>query len=216
LNELEGLLPGHLKFKKNKTQIACCKKRSKANSLTIKKLVLSFDYLGLSFKVYDSPLPPKKIQGGQEIENDSHASKQFREVEVDFSESKVKKIKSKVCKAFYAYSKDRDYFLLRDRIRFLTTNRSMINKNKGTIIPVGIYYNNSPVIFPSQSIKELDLFLKKMATSKKGRLCRLYGHFLTKKQKKELLQYDFEKGFNKRLHKRFSANRLADITRIWK
>nr|WP_158651719.1 antiviral reverse transcriptase Drt3a [Marinobacterium profundum] len=216
INKVELSLPGNLKFNKEKTEIVSCKKRDKAGSLTDGKLVVFFDYLGLSFKVYDSPLPSKKIQGGMLEENAYLSSKTYREVHVDLSEKKVKKIKSRICKAFYTFHKDKNYLLLRDRIRFLTTNRSMINKNKDTVIPVGIYYNNSPVNFPSKAIEEIDCFLTKMTTSKNGRLCKFYSHLLTKKQKKELLQYNFTRGFSSRLHKRFSANRLVDIVRIWK
>ncbi|WP_081945780.1 antiviral reverse transcriptase Drt3a [Halomonas salina] len=223
-NEVEGsefksdlfcALPEGLFFNNEKTELKRVPKRAKAGSLHHGNNVASFDYLGFRFSVIDSPLPVER-KDGVTRENAKTAPAIFRKVMVDLSPNKVKRIKDKLCKAFYSYSKTNNYSLLRDRIRFLTTNREFVKKDGSTIIPVGVYYNSSACDFPSEQLAHLDDFMRYLLFGSRGRLPRLYTSTLTLRQKKELIKFSFSYGFNRRVHKRFSYDRLAEIVKVWK
>ncbi|MFD2190775.1 antiviral reverse transcriptase Drt3a [Pistricoccus aurantiacus] len=214
-NELSYELPKGLFFNNDKTEVMSVAKRAKAGSIQRGKVVACFDYLGFRFKVIDSPLPTEKKCNSSK-ENARTAPAKFREVKVDLSPKKIKRIKDKLCKAFYSYGKSNDYLLLKDRIRFLTTNREFVKKDNSTIIPVGVYYNSSACDFPSGQLAHLDGFMRYLLFGKNGRLPRLYENKLSMRQKQELVKFSFSYGFNNRVHKRFSHNRLAKIVKVWK
>ncbi|WP_082021378.1 antiviral reverse transcriptase Drt3a [Chromohalobacter japonicus] len=214
-SDLFCALPEGLFFNNEKTELKRVPKRKKAGSLYNGNNVASFDYLGFRFSVIDFPLPIER-KGGVTRENAKTASAVFRKVIVDLSPNKVKRIKDKLCKAFYAYSKTNNYSLLRDRLRFLTTNREFVKKDGSTIIPVGVYYNSSACDFPSEQLSHLDDFMRYLLFGSRGRLPRLHTSNLTLKQKKELIKFSFSYGFNCRVHKRFSYDRLAEIVKVWK
>lgn len=213
--EVQAVLPSGLLFNNEKTQIIKVPKRSKAGSISQGKTVACFDYLGFRFNVIDSPLPLHYINGVR-VENKNTAPGFFRKINIDLSPGKTKRIKDKLCKSFYSYSKTRDYSLLVDRIRFLTTNREFVKKDKSTVIPVGIYYNNSACDYPSEQLKHLDGFIRYLVFGGNKRLPKKYASQLSKMQKKELLKYSFAYGFYHRTHKRFSYSRLAEIAKVWK
>lgn len=213
--DLNNNLPKHMQFNKEKTKIISVKKRSKSGDLNKGKQVAHFDYLGFRFQVIDSPLPIDKSQTPPK-EKKNAATAKFREVKIDLSPNKVKRIKDKICKAFYSYSKTNNYALLKDRIRFLSTNRELIKKDNSTIIPVGIYYNSSACDFPSAQLSHIDSFMRYLLFSKTGRLPKKYSRKLSSSQKRELVKFSFTHGFNNRIHKRFSYNRLSTIVEVWK
>lgn len=214
-NDIELELPVGLSFNKEKTEIKEVPKRSKAGDLYAGKTVACFDYLGFRFKVIDSPLITED-KNGNLSENKNAKTSFFREVNIDLSPKKVKRIKDKLCKSFYSYYKTGDYGLLLDRIKFLTTNREFVKKDKSTVIPVGIYYNNSACDYPSEQLKKLDAFMRYLLFGKDGRLTEKYIKQLSIKQKKELVKFSFSYGFYNRTHKRFSYTRLAEIAKVWK
>lgn len=213
-NDILDALPTGLFFNNEKTEVKKVSKRAKAGSICNGKVIANFDYLGFRFEVVDSPLPIKN-EGGTLQENSRTAPAVFREIRIDLSSKKVKRIKDKLCKAFYSYSKTNNYPLLRDRVRFLATNREFVKKDNSTIIPVGVYYNSSACDFPSKQLIHLDRFVRSLLFGS-GRLPRLYASKLSSRQKKELLKFSFSYGFNYRVHKRFSHNRLAEIVKVWK
>ncbi|MBE0507244.1 MAG: RNA-directed DNA polymerase [Marinospirillum sp.] len=208
-------LPKGLFFNSSKTEIKVLCKRKKAGSIYYDNDVAQFDFLGFRFVVADSPLPTK-INGGVEVENGDVAPAVFRKVKVDLSPSKIKRIKDKLCKSFYSYGKTGDFLLLKDRVRFLSTNREFVKKDNSSIMPVGIYYNNSACDFPSLQLAHIDKFMRFLLFGNDKRLPKIYAGSLSLRQKQELLKFNFSYGFINRPHKRFSHNRLAEIVRIWK
>ena len=206
------ILPHPLTYNSIKTKFYSIPLRKKAGiAHPGGKLIVTFNFLGYSYSVYDTPLP-KKASGA---ENENTAGSIYREVRIDIDDKKVNKIKERICKSLFSFSKSDDFELLHDRIKFLTSNRELKNKDGDRRIPTGIYYNYSSIDFPSSSLKELDSFLEKNLTSGAGRLSRTYLAKLNKARKTTLLKLTFSRGFEKRAHRKFSLNRLKEITRIW-
>lgn len=195
LRLIKGYLPTNLFFNYNKIKIQDVPTRKK-----LKHEVADFDFLGYNFKVVDSEAPK------------AHTSI-FRSVIIDFSSNKVKKIKTKIAKAVYNFSKEKDYDLLVDRLTFLVTNREMKKKGKNKKIPTGIYYSFPMIDINSAKLNELDSFLQNIILSRKSRLGKLV--VLTREQQGELMKLSFYHGFKRRVHKRFSPNRLNEIVKIW-
>lgn len=212
---LEQALPKGLLFNKEKGEVIEVERRKKAGSVCNGNVVGAFDYLGFRFSVVDTVLPLVRKKNKTE-ENSGAATSSFRSVNVDISSRKVKRVKEKLCKAFYSFSRTGDYKLLKDRLRFLTTNREFIKKDNSTVIPVGVYYNSSACDIPSKQLSKIDDFLRYLIFSNRGRLPSLYASKLSKERKKELVKFSFSYGFENRVHKRFSFDRLSKIVEVWK
>ncbi len=206
------ILPSPLEYNATKTKIHSVPRRKKAGAVNPNgKLIVQFDFLGYSYSVYDSQLPLK--DNGSENENTANSI--YRKVRIDMEARKIRKIKEKICKALYNFSKNKDLELLYDRISFLTSNRELKNKDGDRVIPTGIYYNYASIDMPSDSLIELDKFLGKTITSKTGRLCESYSAHITNEHRAKLLKLKFTQGFEKRAHRKFSPNRLKEMTRVW-
>lgn len=213
--ELKNALPKGLFFNHEKGEVIRVGRRKKAGSLYNGKMVGVFDYLGFRFSIIDSVLPLANKCDKIE-ENSREATSNFRVVNIDISPRKVKRIKEKLCKAFFSFGKTGDYSLLKDRVRFLTTNRDFVKKDKSTVIPVGVYYNSSACDVPSKQLSHLDDFLRCLVFGSYGRLSSVYVSKLNDERRKELVKFSFSYGFENRVHKRFSFDRLSKIVEVWK
>lgn len=192
-------LPGQLRLNQNKRYIATVPKRRRSGAVVAK-----FDYLGYEFCVTDTVL-------------NTEYKCQFinREVKVDISTSKIKKFKIKISQSLYNHQKNNNFELLYDRLYFLLSNRDLKDKNKKRSIPTGIYYNYSLLSANAQRLSELDNFLKFSILNSRTRLGRLVYNSLTTLQRKKLLKLSFALGFRKRIYKKYSPDRLKQITQIW-
>lgn len=205
-------LPPPLKYNITKTKTYTIPRRKKAGASNPNgKLVVKFDFLGYSYSVHDTTLPMKPTGG----ENENTAGSIYRSVTIDIEERKIDKIKERISKAFFSFAKNSDFELLHDRIRFLTSNRELNKKDEDRRIPTGIYYNYSSIENNSASLKKLDNFLEQSITNTTGRLGRLYATKLSKSNRATLIKITFTRGFERRAHRKFSLNRLKEITRIW-
>lgn len=208
-----SILPCPLSYNSAKTKVYSVPLRKKAGAANPDgKLIIDFDFLGYNYAVYDSPLPSKKPNGP---ENENMAGVIYRRVSVDIDGKKINKMKERVCKALFNFSRTGDFDLLCDRVRFLTSNREFKNKDADKRIPTGIYYNYASIDFPSVKLKELDGFFERAITNTTGRLARTFSGKLNKVQRAKLLKLTFSSGFEKRAHRKFSLNKLKEITRVW-
>ncbi|WP_265090276.1 antiviral reverse transcriptase Drt3a [Psychrobacter cibarius] len=112
LRLIKSFLPDELAFNYNKQKVIDVSKRHYNLSE-----VAVFEYLGYEYKVIDS-----KIEGRTTDNKKNIRKSKFREVSVSLSQSKIKKIKTRVYRAVYSYIHTGDYRLLEDRLAFLTSN----------------------------------------------------------------------------------------------
>lgn len=156
----------------------------------------------LSYLGYDL-----KIQG--KGKNNRHG---YREINVFHSSPKLSKLKDKIFKSFLDYSRTKNFKLLRDRLEFLSTNRSF-KKGKGKY-KSGIYYSNSEINDSSKLIS-IDKYL--YAWIKNEGLFYLKGRCkFSSDEKLELKKINFMAGFTMKIHKRFNYIRQKEITNIWR
>lgn len=208
MKQVEAFLPNGLKLNKDKLNISpLIPKRSKGDNNN--KLLHKFDFLGYSFSIIDTPITKNTVNNI------------YRSVVVDLSSSRLKKIKTRISRSFYAFKNNGDYKLLLDRICFLTSNRDLNRKIKSlssiekSKISTGIYYSNSRLDVNSKALEQLDKFLIYCAMSNKGRLSNVAKYSLSVNQRKELLRNNFTKGFSERVYRKYNFKRYTEITMIW-
>ncbi|MDM2912846.1 RNA-directed DNA polymerase [Citrobacter sp. Cpo012] len=210
MKQIQSLLPEGLSLNKNKLKVSpLIRKRSKGTAGQ-DKLLHKFDFLGYSFSVIDSPLS-----------NDGAIFSVYRKVTVDLSRGRIKKIKTRIARAFYSYHATGDFKLLLDRISFLTSNRDLNRKIRSlsslekSKISTGIYYSNARLDVNSIALKQLDDFLLYCVKSNNGRLHSIAKHSFNVNQRKELLRNSFRKGFVDRVYRKYNFKRYTEITKIW-
>lgn len=202
-------LPKGLIFNHNKKKIIDVKKRSKSGDNKSGRIVADFEFLGYQFQAIDTFLDTSSNP------NSKPELAQFRLVKVELSRNKIKKFKTKICSALIYFHKNGDFSLLKDRISFLTTNRDLIQKSSNRGIPTGIYYSFSQIDSASLSIKDLDKALQKFVMSSNTMFSGQSHNELSIIQKRTILKKSFKTGFEKRVFKKFSPDRLKEITSIW-
>lgn len=169
------------------------------------KELLSIEYLGYSFSVFE-PIADKSLKPGS----------QFREVKVDISRKKVDKIKTRIIVSFRSFCKNLDYGLLESRLKFLSCNFSVIDKNRDQQRLAGIYYNYYMVTpSDSNSLVELDRFLRAAILSARGRTFSDFFAKTTKLQRMKLLKISFVKNFRKEAFVHTSPKSLKKIQECW-
>lgn len=196
-------LPTGLYLNNNKTKIQTASK----NVLPFQSIqpppnVLEFEFLGYQFTVCE---PPK-----------SDDRQPFRVVHLDIADSKVKKIKTRVTRALISYCKNRDFDLLETRLKFLTSNFSVLDADRERKRLAGIFYNYHRVDSnSSRALKELDNYLKKLALSGRGTVFDDFFCKTTVAQRRRLLRFSFDRGFREKTFMHFSRETLKLVQECW-
>lgn len=206
LNELKSALPNGLCFNKGKKNFVSDVIFKSLNKKQIgqPKVLLSFEYLGYDFCVYD-------------VVNECNIRGLHRQVVTDLSVAKINKIKSRIIHSIIDYNKNKDFNLLCDRLKFLSTNFSVLDSDRVLKRLSGIYYNY-PLVDASSSkgLAELDLFLKKAILSSDGKVFFDFYSNLNQAQKYHVLKFSFIRGHEKRHFFHYSFSKMNKIQRCWK
>lgn len=204
IRSLTKLLPVGLLLNKRKEQI-CFVADSKVFRTTgagscSSPILLSFEYLGYFFSVHDP------LEKGR-----------FRDVYLDIADSKVNKIKTRLTRAIISYCKNRDFNLLETRVRFLTTNFSVLDVNKSSYRLAGIYHNYHRVdASVSKALPALDEYLRRATLSSYGKVFNEFFIHTSAAQRRKLLKYSFLRGFEEKTYTYFSSQQFGRIQECWK
>jgi hypothetical protein len=166
--------------------------------------VLAFDYLGYRFNVWE----PRKVE--------QRPGDHFRDVWLDIADAKVGKIKTRIVRSLIAFLDDGNFDLLESRIKYLTSNFSVVDSKRERKRLAGIYHNYwqaDPT--RSKGLLELDQFLKKAIISSSGRIFDRFYSKTTDKQRRRLLSNSFKRGFIDKIYLHFSRDELIEIQRCW-
>ena len=161
----------------------------------------SFDFLGYRFAVdrpYRRPSDKKIV----------------RNVTLDISEKKVKKIKSRVALSLVNFANDKNYARLHARIRLLTSNFNFVDRRTAVRRVAGIYFNYALIDSDtSVALRDLDAFLRNSLMSNHPRN-RLYPA-LTLLQRLSLARLTFSTGFRQKRFFAFGPVQLVELTSCW-
>lgn len=204
LKKLKNKLPSGLQFNESKQRVQCVKERVSPEKTPSGSAVISFGYLGYSFDV----LEPKRV-------NDVQPNKHFRDVLVNISKDKKTRYKTRICRSFLEFSKNHDFDLLYDRLKFLTSNFSVKDLNTGKRRLAGIYYNYPHISSDASSLLELEKFLRDAIRSAHGRVFSRSSTALTSRHKRKLLTLSFIRGHKDCTFAHFHASRIHAIQGCW-
>jgi len=167
----------------------------------IRKKLITFNFLGYQFNVFNP--------GKRNAE---------REIEIDISPDKVKKIKTKLIKAFLDFIQNRDFGLLSDRLKLLTGNYYVRDKRKFAKRTAGIFYSyrHANAEHHGCAADSLDRFFRHTLLSEKGKISSKLATLLTKPQKRALLKNSFFNGYKNKTFHHFNPVRLGQIMECWK
>lgn len=160
-----------------------------------------FQFLGYSFAVSKAYRDPGR-------------NKIVRRVEIDISDRKVRKLKTRVSRSLIRFKADGNYADLRDRIRLLTSNFTFHDIATGAKRPSGIYFNYPLVDAElSEALPALDAYLRSAiaSPSPKNKL----KPTISPAQRRELLRLTFTDGFVNRRFFHFPAVRLEQLKACW-
>jgi hypothetical protein len=165
--------------------------------------VMEFEFLGYQYSVCE---PAKN--------NDDRQP--FRIVHLDIAESKVKKIKTRMTRTLISYCRNRNFELLETRLKFLTSNFSVLDADRERKRLAGIFYNYHRVDpNSSKALKELDNYLKKLALSGHGPVFDEFFCKTTVAQRRRLLRFSFDRGFREKTFMHFSGQTLKLVQECW-
>ncbi|KTS14716.1 antiviral reverse transcriptase Drt3a [Pantoea dispersa] len=205
MDDLRQALPAGLEFNNKKYFVSDgLAKAGKANSKKPKSKLMTFEYLGYSFSISDN-VSECSIRG------------LVRDVEIDLSQAKINKLKSRIMHSIISYNKNKNFDLLCERLKFLSTNFSVLDSERTLKRLSGIYYNYPMVdSMNSVGLAELDKFLKKAVLSSSGKVFYEFHLNLNQIQKYKVLKFSFVRGHSKCHFFHYSAKKMKRIQECWK
>jgi hypothetical protein len=203
-NFISKLLPNGLRLNEQKTKIRHASQDVKPykQNTAAPDDILTFEFLGYQLTVRE---PAKTSDRSQ-----------FRDVYLDVAESKVNKIKTRITRSMISYCKDRDFGLLETRLKFLTSNFSVLDADRERKRLAGIYYNYHRInLDKSQALSKLDEYIRKAILSGYGVIFDDFFCKTTVAQRRRLLRFSFIRGFREKTFMHFSRNNLKLIQECW-
>lgn len=205
---IEQQLPPGLKLNKEKssdTIVNCSKKE-----LTTQR---NFEYLGYRFTF-----------------NDYCGDKGPRKVTVGICDRKISKLKSRIICSLKSYEKTKNYNLLLDRIRFISSNYHVLRKGAATVksskyVKSGIYYNyqlcgtyqgaeRNP--HSGNELKALDAFYNSLLSGPSSTFSKNFSLPIQAHRLAKLKEISFYKGFSKKMMVRLQPDRVQEIKGLWR
>jgi hypothetical protein len=166
-----------------------------------------FDFLGYKFKF-------SSIAGKE---------KRRAEIFISMADKKVAKTKTRIVRSLLDYARNRDFVLLRDRLRFLTANHSLTTSNVDQKVKSGVYYSYRLLTLIEDSsgrlippiIRELDHFLRAALFASNNAFGRKLSAALSPTQKQSLQMISFTSGFISKRLARIPAPRIKQLKECW-
>lgn len=160
-----------------------------------------FSYLGYTFK--RQPAFNKKGRfKDQEVD-----------VSVTISETKIERLRQRISESFSCFYSDYNWRNLRDRVKALTGNYTIIKSTHEAPIKTGIYFNYMEITDTSQ-LTELDVFLRSRLVALRSYLIR-HRRLSLAPRIREMFRYSFQIGFSRPVLHRISPQRISQIASAW-
>jgi hypothetical protein len=135
-----------------------------------------------------------------------------KRLDVSIAPKKVDVIKTRLTRSFIRYAKEKNFGLLKLRMKFLTGNFTLYRSDSLAPIKAGIFFNYKMATSTS-ALDGLDSYYQKLLHCQNGRLgCRLG---LTKSQVKALEKYSFRFGFDNHVNHHFTTDQITQIKNCW-
>ncbi len=190
-NKIKNSLPSELKINSAKSYTKC----------TSDKNDIEISFLGYKIEIHK----PSKV-------NNKIDKFKYREIKIFHSDNKIKDLKMKIFISMCKFRKNGDFSLLFDRLKFISTNRS-VKKGKG-VYKSGIYYSSN-LVNSCEPLQEVDKYLYALIKNKGIGFFTGQLNF-TAAQISELKKINFVAGFTKKYHYNPSYFRKMEIIKEWR
>lgn len=201
LAELSTVLPKGAVFNQAKQTILTFSDQNGATVAPQSIMRSEISFLGYLFTVISKFKQNGKLDG--------------RTLTIDIAERNISKLKTRMIRSAIAYSRNKDFELLENRIRFLASNFYVHDKYSGERRMSGIYFNYPQLSGDNSSLSALDSFWKHVLFSKRYRSIRGLGALLTYRQMSRLAKISFTLGHEKKLFLMLRPAELRDVKECW-
>lgn len=134
-------------------------------------------------------------------------------VDISIADKKIKVIKTRLTKSFVRFAQDRNFNLLKLRIKFLTGNFTLYQSDTLLPIKVGIFFNYK-LATNIECLDELDKCYQRLLHCRAGKLGSRIA--LTKTELKDLEKYSFRFGYTNHVNHHFTNDQMVVITNCWR
>jgi hypothetical protein len=190
-------LPFTLDFNNTKTKHIDIPVQPKSDGSSI---IGDFDYLGYNFSIYETKRVGHRLS---------------RSIGVTLASSKIRRLKSRVCRAVARFTIDGDVGILERRLQLLTGNYNLRDVPTGRLRNVGLYCNYRRANSDAALI-DLDVFLRSVFVGKRGALARRLSSRMSLTSRRSFLRFSFSRSFHRRTFYNFHPNELANLTLCWR
>jgi len=173
----------------------CCKEKCKCVVVTN----ININYLG--YKLITGNVPPKD------------STKRVK-VAVEMADSKVKRLKTRMVKAFLDHRGLQDYELLHSRIKFLTENHRIKMPGRRGKLMSGIHFNY-PLVSDPQSFRKIDDFLRAQIYATNNSYGIKQAQSLSAAEKSAMAKLSFFSGFKNKRSRSVKPAMLKKIRKCW-
>jgi len=137
---------------------------------------------------------------------------------VKISNSKIGKAKKRIVLSLNSYMRDRNFNLLSDRMKFLTSNIIIKKASRENSVCTGyrydyMYCTDDEII---NQLCELDQFFMSIIYSKRYHLGVSLRKTLRKEQVEELKKFSFKSGYRLKITHNMTRDRISRVKRAWK
>ena len=137
---------------------------------------------------------------------------------VEISDSKIGKAKKRIVLSLKRYLKDKDFNLLKDRIKFLTSNIIIKKASRESSVCTGYRYDymhctDNEII---HQLSKLDQFFMSIIYSKRYWIGVTLRKTLKKTQIEELKKLSFKSGYTSKITHKMARDRISRIKEAWK
>jgi len=155
-----------------------------------------FCYLGYEFTIGSQPNPGAP-----------------RTITVRIAPSKLRKQKTRICRAFHRFTRDKSFGLLLARLRYLMGSQ-LISRTENGLLFSGNVYNYREITEPD-CLDALDALVRSI-TAGRGRLGRIVALQLSSDQVKRLESISFRHAYERNLKVRFTRSRAMRIKQVFR
>lgn len=141
--------------------------------------------------------------------------KKKKTLSISIADKKIRKIKSRITFAFLDFLKNNDFYLLEDRIKFLTGNFIVRKNREGHDLKAGIYFNY-PQLTDISVLKTLNNYYSSILHSHSNSFGFKISRALDNIQKERLSKYSFKYGFISKVSHSFKPEHMKKIKTCWK
>lgn len=153
---------------------------------------------------------------GYEFEFTSSNKDKPTKLQVGMSSKKIKKIKTRIALSLFDYCKNKNYELLKARLTFLASNYNIGKDSKRGNLYSGVYFNNFLIDSTRHcDLVSIDAFLRKAVCGSTKSLGKRLSPLLSVNQRRELMSISLKAGYEKKIVRQFTPERLQEIKRVW-